>query len=133
MKLVTQIASLFWSFVHVLCNVEIGTIGLSFLLISALFLCQWLRSVERDGYQNLTDDEEKIVSLLKDLIFEADPDADPNQSLAVLLLMVWANAKNDGVSIWDSTALLILRADSSSSVLRQGFQVGYGKSPHGKR
>jgi hypothetical protein len=133
MKLVTQIASLFWSFVHVLCNVEIGTIGLSFLLISALFLCQWLRSVERDGYQNLTDDEEKIVSLLKDLIFEADPDADPNQSLAVLLLMVWANAKNDGVSIWDSTALLILRADSSSSVLRQGFPVGYGKSPHGKR
>ena len=43
--------------------------------------------------------------MLKDLIFEADPDADPNQPLAVLLLMVWANAKNDGVSIWDSTAL----------------------------
>lgn len=31
MKLVTQIASLFWSFVHVLCNVEIGTFDQSCL------------------------------------------------------------------------------------------------------
>jgi len=76
-------------------------------LISALFLCQWLRSVERDGFENLTEDEEKIVSLLKDLIFEADPDADANQPLSTLLLTVWADAKNDGVSIWDGTSLPI--------------------------
>jgi len=106
---------------------------LVFLLISALFLCQWLRSVERDGYQNLTDDEEKIVSLLKDLIFEADPDTDPNQSLAALLLIVWANAKNDGMSIWDSMTFLYECVDRSSSVSRQGFSISFGKSQLGKR
>jgi hypothetical protein len=104
MKLVTQVASLFWSFIHVLANVEMGICHSERLLISALFLAQWLRSIERDGYQNLTDDETKVISLLKDLIFEADTEVDRTQPLSALLLGVWADAKCNGVSIWDSMA-----------------------------
>jgi hypothetical protein len=64
-------------------------------------LCQWLQSIERDGTQDLTDDETKILSLLKDLIFEADPDADPTFPLSALLLTVWADAKCEGVTVWE--------------------------------
>src|SRR5271170_5670418 len=49
MKLVTQIASLFWSFVHVLCNVEIGNIGLIYLSnLSPLFVS--MAAIRRKGW-----------------------------------------------------------------------------------
>jgi hypothetical protein len=74
-------------------------------LTAALFLCQWLRSIENEANANLTEEEAKIVSLLRDLIFEADPDADPAQPLSSSFLMVWADAKCDGVSVWDGTEI----------------------------
>jgi len=70
----------------------------------ALFLSQWLRSIERDGTAGLTTDEARIVSLLRDLLFEADPDADADEPMSALLLTVWAD-QFDGVNVWGSMSL----------------------------
>jgi hypothetical protein len=67
----------------------------------ALFLSQWLRSIEREGTAGLTTDEARIVSLLKDLLFEADPDAAAREPMSSLLLTVWAD-QFDGVNVWGS-------------------------------
>lgn len=82
-------------------------------LIAALFLSQWLRSIERDGMDRLTHQEAKIVSLLRDLLFEADPDADTRQPMSALLLTVWAD-QFDGVNVWASTVPSASRVDDSS-------------------
>jgi hypothetical protein len=106
MKLVAQTAALFWSVEHVFCNFEVGiSCHLSWLII-ALFLSQWLRSTERDGMEGLTNQEAKIVSLLRDLLFEADPDADSRQPMSALLLTVWAD-QFDGVNVWGSTVPMV--------------------------
>jgi hypothetical protein len=102
MKLVAQTAALFWSVEHVFCNFEVGISYRLSSLIIALFLSQWLRSIERDGMEGLTNQEAKIVSLLRDLLFEADPDADSRQPMSALLLTVWAD-QFDGVNVWGST------------------------------
>jgi hypothetical protein len=102
MKLVAQTAALFWSVEHVFCNFEVGISIQFFALTTALFLSQWLRSIERDGMEGLTNEEAKIVVLLKDLLFEADPDADSRQPMSALLLTVWAD-QFDGVNVWGST------------------------------
>jgi hypothetical protein len=49
----------------------------------------------------LTIEEAKIVSLLRDLLFEADPDADTREPMSALLLTVWAD-QFDGVNVWGS-------------------------------
>jgi hypothetical protein len=102
MKLVAQTAALFWSVDHVFCNFEVGMV----LMIAdvALFLSQWLRSVERDGTASLNTDEARIVSLLRDLLFEADPDAHTSEPMSALLLTVWAD-QFDGVNVWGSMSL----------------------------
>ena len=82
-------------------------------LIVALFLSQWLRSIERDGTDRLTNQEAKIVSLLRDLLFEADPDADSEQPMSALLLTVWAD-QFDGVNVWASTISHGFTVDVSS-------------------
>jgi hypothetical protein len=64
-------------------------------------LTQWLRSIERYGMVGLNNDEEKVVSLLRDLLFEADPDADTRHPMSVLLLRVWAD-QFDRVNVWGS-------------------------------
>jgi len=89
-KLVAQTAALFWSVEHVFCNFEV-----------ALFLSQWLCSIEREGTANLSNEEAKIVSLLRDLLFEAETEADPKLPLSCLLLTVWAD-QFDGVNVWGS-------------------------------
>jgi hypothetical protein len=100
MKLVAQTAALFWSVDHVFCNFEVGMLC-TLVADLALFLSQWLRSVERDGTASLTTDEARIVSLLRDLLFEADPDADTQEPMSALLLTVWAD-QFDGVNVWGS-------------------------------
>ena len=106
MKLVAQTAALFWSVEHVFCNFEVGISSCLSSLIVALFLSQWLRSIERDGMEGLTNQEAKIVSLLRDLLFEADPDADSRQPMSALLLTVWAD-QFDGVNVWGSTVPMV--------------------------
>jgi len=64
-----------------------------------LFLSQWLRSIERDGIAGLNNNEEKVVSLLRDLLFEVDPDADTRHPMSASLLLVCAN-QFDGLNIW---------------------------------
>ena len=49
----------------------------------------------------MTTEEAKIVSLLRDLLFEADPDADTREPMSALLLTVWAD-QFDGVNVWGS-------------------------------
>jgi hypothetical protein len=100
MKLVAQTAALFWSVDHVFCNFEVG-IFCNLVTDLALFLSQWLRSVERDGTASLTNDEAKIVSLLRDLFFEADPAADTQEPMSARLLNVWAD-QFGGVNVWGS-------------------------------
>jgi hypothetical protein len=100
MKLVAQTAALFWSVDHVFCNFEVGRFLFYFADI-ALFLAQWLRSIERDGTASLTSDESRIVSLLRDLLLEADPDADTRDPMSSILLTVWAD-QFDGVNVWGS-------------------------------
>ena len=75
-----------------------------YVFMVALFLSQWLRSIERDGTAGLTTDEARIVSLLRDLLFEADPDADAHEPMSALLLTVWAD-QFDGVNVWGSMSL----------------------------
>lgn len=70
--------------------------------MAALFLSQWLRSIERDGMVGLNNNEVRIVSLLRELLFEAHPDADSRHPMSALLLSVWAD-QFDGVNIWGST------------------------------
>jgi hypothetical protein len=72
--------------------------------MKALFLSQWLRSIEREGTSGLNSEEARIVSLLRDLLFEADPDADTRQPMSALLLTVWAD-QFDGVNVWGSIFL----------------------------
>jgi hypothetical protein len=67
----------------------------------ALFLSQWLRSIERDSAASLTPDEARIVSLLKDLVHEAEPGADPRDPMSARLLSIWAD-QFDGVNVWGS-------------------------------
>jgi hypothetical protein len=100
MKLVAQTAALFWSVDHVFCNFEVG-ISCNLVTDLALFLSQWLRSVERNGTASLTNDEAKIVSLLRDLFFEADPAADTQEPMSARLLNVWAD-QFGGVNVWGS-------------------------------
>jgi hypothetical protein len=105
MKLVAQTAALFWSVEHVFCNFEVGTAPKEILfvwLMEALFLTQWLYSVERDGMGKLTTEEGRVLSLLGDLLHEADPDAEAQQPMSARLLIVWAD-QFDGVNVWGST------------------------------
>lgn len=60
-----------------------------------------MRSVERDGTGSLTSDEARIVSLLKDLLHEAEPDANPREPMSARLLTVWGDLF-DGVNVWGS-------------------------------
>jgi hypothetical protein len=77
-------------------------------LILALFLTQWLRSIERDGISSLSTDEARILALLKDLLHEADPDAKSSVPMSALILTVWAD-QFDGVNVWGSTIPVIYR------------------------
>ena len=45
------------------------------------------------------------MSLLRDLLFEADPDADVREPMSALLLTVWAD-QFDGVNVWGSKTSL---------------------------
>jgi hypothetical protein len=71
-------------------------------LMEALFLAQWLYSVERYGMGKLTIEEGRVLSLLGDLLHEADPDAEAQQPMSARLLIVWAD-QFDGVNVWGST------------------------------
>ena len=53
----------------------------------------------------MTLDEARIVSLLKDLLHEADPDADTRDPMSSILLTVWAD-QFDGVNVWGSMVLI---------------------------
>ena len=102
-KLVAQTAALFWSVEHVFCNFEVGMPASHSGLTVALFLIQWLYSVEQDGIGGLTNEESRVLSLLGDLLHEADPDADSQLPMSALLLVVWAD-QFDGVNVWGSLA-----------------------------
>lgn len=65
----------------------------------ALFLLQWLLSVEKD-VNDVTDEEKKIVNLLNDLLLEADPEAH-DQPMTVRFLTIKAY-QFDGVNVWGS-------------------------------
>jgi hypothetical protein len=68
--------------------------------MTAIFLLQWLLSVEEDVPSNLTDEERKIVNLLNDLLLEADPEArDPRKSVRFLTIKAY---QFDGVNVWGS-------------------------------
>ena len=56
----------------------------------------------------LNNDEARILSLLRGLLFEADPDADTGQPMSALLLTVWAN-QFDGINVCGSTRQLLLK------------------------
>jgi hypothetical protein len=73
----------------------------------ALFLSQWLRSIERDEMAVLNTEEARIVSLLRDLLLEADLDVDTRHPMSALLLMVWAD-QFDGVTVVGSTYIWFL-------------------------
>jgi hypothetical protein len=100
LKLVEQT---FWSVEHIFCNFGAG---MHYLLRSdlGLFLSQWLRSIERDGTAGLTNDEAKIVSLIRDLLFAADSDVDTRQPMSVLLLTILAN-QFDRANVWGSNSI----------------------------
>lgn len=72
-------------------------------LTIALFLTQWLYSVERDGISELTNEEGRVLSLLGDLLHEADPDAESQQPMSARILIVWAD-QFDGVNVWGSNS-----------------------------
>jgi hypothetical protein len=93
----------------------------SSLLIAALFLSQWLRSIEREGIGSLTTEEARIVSLLRDLLYEADPDADTNDPMSALLLTVWAD-QFDGVNVWGSDSTLSGFAECSYPEFGENLQ-----------
>jgi hypothetical protein len=93
-----------------------------FVTLKLLFLSQWLRSIERDGMDGLSNDEARIVSLLRDLLFEADPDADSRSPMSALLLRVWAD-QFDGVNVWGSknpirSILIFLVTPSLAKIFR---------------
>jgi hypothetical protein len=91
-----------------------------------IFLAQWLRSVERDGIDSLTEDDIKHLSLIKELIFDADPEADSVYPLSALLLSVWADSKCDGVSVYGSIFLFTQYINHSSSTVRQSIPLRLG-------
>ena len=103
-KLGGQAAALFWSFDHILCIFEIGIAAYFLGTDVALFLSQWLRSVERDGPVGLTEEEGRIVLLLRALLAEAQPDADTRQSMSSLLLTALAD-QFDRVNSWGSNMI----------------------------
>jgi len=98
-KLVAHTAALFWSVEHVFCNFELGMFPFTSLNL-ALFLLEWLLSVERDAGDGLNEDEHKIINLLNDLVLEADFHED-EQLLSIRFLTVKAY-QFDGVNVWGS-------------------------------
>lgn len=105
-KLVAQTAALFWSVEHVLCNFEVGIIPFQRDLTLALFLLQWLRAVERDDLTNISEEDRKIFTLLRDLVLEADPEGDDTQEISSRFLFVKAYQFN-GINVWGGMFLFI--------------------------
>ena len=106
-KLVAQTAALFWSVEHVFCNFEVGNVILRGNLSVALFLLQWLTTVERDGLINISEEDRKIFTLLRDLVLEADPEGDDTQEISTRFLFVKAYQFN-GVNVWGGTTPMFL-------------------------
>jgi hypothetical protein len=109
-KLVAQTAALFWSVEHVLCNFEVGIIPFQRDLTLALFLMQWMRAVERDDLTNISEEDRKIFTLLRDLVLEADPEGDDAQEISSRFLFVKAYQFN-GTNVWGSMFLFIYPAE----------------------
>jgi hypothetical protein len=136
MKLVAQTAALFWSVEHVFCNFEVGNdrkqnIVFSGGLMVALFLTQWLYSVERDGISELTNEEGRVLSLLGDLLHEADPDAESQHPMSARLLIVWAD-QFDGVNVWGSTSPRLILLTGSYAESGQDLSVCGGDDSRGE-
>jgi hypothetical protein len=69
-----------------------------------LLLCDWLRSIENEAVGNtLTPDEQKVVSLVKELLAEADISVAEDEPLSAATLRVWAGTFDD-VWVWGCTA-----------------------------
>jgi len=66
-------------------------------------LCDWLRSIETEAAGTaLTADEPKIVSLVKELLAEADISVAEDEPLSAATLRVWARTFDD-VWVWGCT------------------------------
>lgn len=73
----------------------------------------------------LNNDETRIVSFLRYLLFEADPDADSRQPMSALLLTVWAD-QFDGVDVWGSIPYSMFLLMNSYSHFGKDFSGGGG-------
>lgn len=72
-------------------------------------MCDWLRSIENEAVGNtLTPDEQKVVSLVKELLAEADISVAEDEPLSAATLRVWAGTFDD-VWVWGCTRPLSSR------------------------
>jgi hypothetical protein len=124
-KLVARTAALFWSPDHVFCQFEVGMsppplpqtlqpttlphTALIFLrssvcrvLMVALFLLQWLCAVEESGLDAITEEENKVYTLLRDLLAEASPDTDSEEERVSMRFLTYRSYLFGGVNVWGS-------------------------------
>jgi hypothetical protein len=68
--------------------------------MAGLLLCDWLRSIESELPGTvLSHDEQKVVSLVKELLSEADISVGDGEPLSAATLNVWAGTFDD-VWVW---------------------------------
>ena len=62
--------------------------------------------MENDSVTNISEEERKIFTLLRDLVLEADPEGDDEQAISTRFLFVKAYQFN-GVNVWGGMILYI--------------------------
>ena len=73
------------------------------LLIVALLLCDWLRSIENEPTGTVrTKNEQKVLDLVKELLTDADISVGDGERLSAATLNVWAGTFDD-VWVWGRT------------------------------
>lgn len=65
--------------------------------------------MENDGVTNISEEERKIFTLLRDLVLEADPEGDDKQAISTRFLFVKAYQFN-GVNVWGGLVIVYFAA-----------------------
>ena len=86
-------------------------------LTKGLLLCDWLRSIENQPAGTpLKPDEQKVLTLVKELLAEADISVGDGERLSAATLKVWAGTFDD-VWVWGGTCTQLLKLTIVTPVL----------------
>lgn len=94
---------------------------LQIALTIGLLLCDWLRSIENEPPSTvLANDEQKVLSVIKELLAEADISIGDSERLSAATLNIWAGTL-DNVWVWGRTPIKVPFCNNSYPHSSRGF------------